>query len=1224
MYEEELLLALDAGLLSHEEAATLREEALRLARSPLELLKERELLSEDTFVQLRAELSRADSDRHEGSPSGGSRPEEAPTLPPMTPGALAPPASGPSSDKQEPAFPVPGWDHYQPVRFLGQGGMGQVFLAYDPRLRRNVALKFVRGEDPELARRFLSEARAQARVRNERVCEVYEVGEVQGRGYIAMRYVEGQPLGALAGTLTVEQKALVLRQACEGVHAAHRAGLIHRDLKPANILVERTEDGGLSPFVMDFGLARDWRDEGTATHGVVGTPHYMSPEQARGEVSRLDRRVDVYALGATLHTLLVGQPPFTGANALEVLTRIQSEEPRPLRALDKDVPEDLEAIVLKCLEKERSARYDSARALAEDLDRFLAGEPVRARQGLGYRLRRKARKHRLALSLGSAALLVVTLALGQAMLARREVAERERLSQRFTESVERMEASARYSALSRLHDTREDREALRAEMNALEAEVRRAGPHAEGPGRYALGRARLALDDLEGAREQFESAWALGYREPRVAWALALVLGHLYREQLLLDVERRSPEQREARRRQLEQRYRDPALAYLRQAEGPGIPAPPLYVKALLAFFEGRHEEALAHLDAMGRSKPWFHEAPLLRGDILLARATARWSQGERDGAQADLEAGRQAYAAAISIAESAPAAHRALGLLELTALVMELYGQGNVLPHYERGLESLARALTADPDHFRSHVLVARLHRRLAEYHNTRGGKDVVPLLEKSLAAAREASRLAPPSARVPLELAVVHRLWARYLQKRGEDPREQLRLALESFERLRPEERDYAFHANLGLLHQIRADYESEHGGEPLIHQDRAIASYRDAIHLDERQADAWINLGSAWLKRASLPGATDAGGDLARAREALERARGLNPANVVACYQGGYVSKKLAQHSRERGGEYGPHLEKALALYREGLALNSKLPQLHEGLGVALLWQAEQIWDDGGDPEPLLAEARRAFEQARTLAPQQAFAINNLGEVEVTRASFQLARGEDPGPGASAAEKSYREALALLPGDADLWGNLARVHILRATWALERGGDPEPELARSEEALARARELNPRLGNTWRYLGETWGVRARWRARQDKARDEDFSAAATAFRRALELEPGKLEYRLAAGHFHRDQAGWKQRRGEDPVPELQRSLELAEEALASRPQWARARVLRASVLLALAGTSAPPEQRRSWTAQAREDLERALAHNPHLGPAWRARLTALREPVAGAPVP
>jgi len=290
-----------------------------------------------------------------------------------------------AASDREAAFPIPGWDRYEPVRLLGQGAMGRVFLARDLHLRREVALKFMRGDDPELARRFVAEARAQARVDHERVCKVYEVGEVDGKVYIAMQHIAGRPLGELRGELTVEQIAMLVRGAALGVNEAHRAGLIHRDLKPSNIMVERTADGELRPYVMDFGLARDWHESATMTGTVLGTPHFMSPEQARGEVSRLDRRADVYSLGATLYTLLAGAPPIPGDHPLEVLANIAVAEPRPLRAIHRDLPADLEAITLKCLDKDRSARYDSARALADDLERFLAGEPVEARtRGLGY------------------------------------------------------------------------------------------------------------------------------------------------------------------------------------------------------------------------------------------------------------------------------------------------------------------------------------------------------------------------------------------------------------------------------------------------------------------------------------------------------------------------------------------------------------------------------------------------------------------------------------------------------------------------------------------------------------------------------------------------------------------------------------------------------------------------------------------------------------------------
>ncbi|WP_309895547.1 protein kinase domain-containing protein [Archangium sp.] len=1200
-FEAQLRLAVAEGVLSQQEVEALRSEALRLERDPLELLQERGRLSEDTLASLRLEVAR------EPAAGSGSQPQEPPTQRPGGSGSTP----SPSSASDDLAFPVPGWDRYQPVRLLGQGGMGRVFLAYDPKLRRNVALKFMREDAPELAHRFLSEARAQARVRHERVCEVYEVGKVQERAYIAMQYVDGRHLGQLAHELTLEQKVLALRGAAEGVHAAHHAGLIHRDLKPSNILLERTEDGGLEPYVLDFGLARDWRDESTATGAVLGTPHYMAPEQARGEVARLDRRADVYALGATLYALLTGQPPFTGDNALEILTRIQSEEPRPPRALDKDIPADLEAIVLKCLEKERSARYDSARALAEDLERFLSGEPVRARPaGLAYRLRKKVRKHRVLVSLGSAALLVMTLALGQAVLARREVAERERLSRRFTESVERIEAMARYSAMLPLHDTRTDRKLLRERMGTLEAEVEQAGEHAVGPGRYALGRALFALGDKDGARERLEAAWNGGYREPRVAWALAQVLGELYAEQLLEVEQTRNTALRESRRQDVERRYRDPALAYLRQSEGPEVPAPPAYVAALLSFQEGRHDEALSRLDTLGDALPWLYELPLLRGDILVIRGSGRWNQGDREGALADFEAARKAFATASAIAESAPAVSHAQARLEYARLMMELYGKGDVLPFYTRGLEALSRALSAAPDYHLSKLREARFHRRLGEYRTLKG-EDAQEVLHKALTATREAQTLHPDPLLIPLELGEIHAQLARNLQARGQDPREQLQRSIEALALVAPDARGYNFLMDQGVTFKVWADYEDQVGADSLAHRDQALASFQAAVDLDPRQSEGWINLGSTSLKRASHPRASDPEGDLERARDALERALATNPGNYVPCFHGAQVQEQLARRLNNRGGDARLPLERAAALYRKGLEINPKVPQLHNGLGGALLWRASLTWEAGEDAFPLLDEARAAFEQARTLAPQQWFAFNNLGEVEAFRASFLRARGEDPGPSVRVAVAAYQQALALVKNQAGPWVNQGKVHHLQAAWELEHGVDPGPALARAAEALRQAVRLNARNPDAWRHLGETHGVRARWLARRGQAKEADFDEAARAFQKALELEPERPEFRIGFGHLLREWGEWRRASGGDAVSPLKRGLELAEAQLTAKPGFPNARVLRSSLLLALARSTPEARERQSLEKLAREEAEAAFLLNPHLAPLWRERL-------------
>lgn len=215
------------------------------------------------------------------------------------------------------SIPITVFGRYIRLEYVGEGGMARVFKGYDPELRRPVALKFVRVNDPDLAQRLIREARAQARVTHPNVCKVYEAGEEQGVQFIAMQYVEGKNLCQAGAGLELPQKLALIRQVAEAVHAAHQVGLIHRDIKPSNILTEMRGGAGI-PFVMDFGLARELGAVSATMSGIaVGTPPYMSPEQARGEV--VDRRSDVYSIGATLYELMTGTPPFLGASSTEIL-----------------------------------------------------------------------------------------------------------------------------------------------------------------------------------------------------------------------------------------------------------------------------------------------------------------------------------------------------------------------------------------------------------------------------------------------------------------------------------------------------------------------------------------------------------------------------------------------------------------------------------------------------------------------------------------------------------------------------------------------------------------------------------------------------------------------------------------------------------------------------------------------------------------------------------------
>lgn len=287
------------------------------------------------------------------------------------------------------AFPIPNWDHYQFIQVLGKGGMGEVYKALDPRLQRHVALKFIQGDSRSLADRFQREARAQARIDHDFVCKIYEIGEAAGKPYIAMQYIEGATLGDIRDSITLRQKVEIMSKVARAIHAAHKQGLIHRDIKPSNILLQRTDSNEWRPYVTDFGLAREIHSSGTTTTGVIlGTPWYLSPEQARGNADEIGPQSDIYSIGATLYELLSGKPPFSAPTPIEVVVKVLSEQPKPLRQLGVDVPKSLDSIVMKCLEKNAAQRYTTAQELADELQKFLDSfvEHIKARSIPGARI----------------------------------------------------------------------------------------------------------------------------------------------------------------------------------------------------------------------------------------------------------------------------------------------------------------------------------------------------------------------------------------------------------------------------------------------------------------------------------------------------------------------------------------------------------------------------------------------------------------------------------------------------------------------------------------------------------------------------------------------------------------------------------------------------------------------------------------------------------------------
>lgn len=336
---------------------------------------------------------------------------------------------------------------YRLLRILGEGGFGTVYLAEQTEpVRRTVAIKVIKAgmDTRQVIARFEAERQALARMDHPGIARVLDAGATEmGRPYFVMELVKGEPITefARAGKLDLETRLRCFAQVCEAVQHAHQKGVLHRDIKPSNVLVHADEHGHPVAKIIDFGIAKATigrlTDQTLVTEyrQMLGTPEYMSPEQAAGEMD-VDTRSDVYALGALLYELLTGVPPFDGetlrsAGLVEVQRILQDQDPVPpstrMHALGPDRADlgpsaeralrgDLNWIVLKCLEKDRARRYATAEALAEDVHRYLRGEPLAARPpSTAYRLSKFARRHRAGVSV--AAIVVVATVIGVAGLA---------------------------------------------------------------------------------------------------------------------------------------------------------------------------------------------------------------------------------------------------------------------------------------------------------------------------------------------------------------------------------------------------------------------------------------------------------------------------------------------------------------------------------------------------------------------------------------------------------------------------------------------------------------------------------------------------------------------------------------------------------------------------------------------------------------------------------------
>ncbi|MDI1479407.1 serine/threonine-protein kinase [Polyangium sp. y55x31] len=997
----------------------------------------------------------------------------------------APPDAGPETSEIPPTL----YSRFEAFEFLGRGGMGAVYKARDFRLGREVAIKLLFGADSELGGSLLREARSQARITHENVCEVYEAGTADHVRFIVMQLIHGEPLDKVRSAMTLEEKVRIVRQVALALHEAHRLGLVHRDVKPANILLERGEDGAWKPYIMDFGLAREMGDTGaTVTGALMGTPSFMAPEQAAGKVRSLDRRTDVYCLGATLYDVLAGRPPIVADNLTALLQGIVHDEPPTIRQIDRDVPQDLEAIVMKCLEKQPSARYESAKALGDDLQRFLDGDPVEARrQSIGYVLWKRARRHKGRVALASLMLVVAAVLVGAWIRERQRASDQVKLSRELGESVKEMQFFLRNAYGLPLHDVDRERRIVRERLKTIASWLDAAGEVGVGPVHSALGYGYLALQEHAEALAHLKQAEAAGYRSVELDYAMGMALSEVYKNELA-DTKRMEGERQKQRIAVIEAEYKQPALLHLKAALGGTIEAP-AYVEGLIAYHEGRHEEALVKAREAFEKAPWLYEARKLEGDVLFA-------MGRKYGHDAAFEhekmshwfgRAREAYRAAADIGSSDPAVHVAMCELFTQEMNGARAAHKALRPSFAAAEEACGRAIAASPVMGLGHLRLAQLHSNFAWHVAVGDAPDEQPevAIAKAIEHAEEAARRGAEGDPMAWYIAAaVWRTRVLHASDRGIDVVPAVDHAITAYDEAL--ERDPAFVWALNescSAYYFRAQHEFMHGIDARRSIEEGLRRCSKALEIDPSFSYAKLTaIDHRLLLAEQMVAAGQSPRDVVQEAEALiEAFQQQSPRSPVPHRFRAMLALTEATYLLESGGDPAPALLRADAGAAEHARLAPTSSLTHDLRGRAATIRARLQFECGEDPSPWILEARDAFGKAMEARPNvlKYRVWGALGETIALR--WAIRRNEASDAQFDTVIASLSPLLEVARAEPRLYVALGEIHELRGQFRSGRGADAEGEIAKGLGFLTQALSMHPRMPSALACKGRLLLLRA-----------------------------------------------------------------------------------------------------------------------------------------------
>jgi len=608
--------------------------------------------------------------------------------------------------------------HWCVMDLIGQGGMSKIYLAQrnDQQLQQTVALKVMsQGLTNEThIQRFLRERQILSDLTHPNIAKLYDVGVTHsGAPWLAMEWVNGQDILAytMAHEFNIEQKIVLFKQVCDAMAYAHSKGIIHRDLKPGNILVTRDQHVKL----LDFGIAANETDQSlTMTGMVMGTPGYMSPEQAKGLSQQLDRRSDVFSAGVLLYKLLQGALPFRAESVSEISYKIIHEEPT---LINQHIHRDLQAIVFKCLEKNPDDRYSSFKLLNHDIDAYLSGDVVTARKVTSWgRLIKKSKKNKtLTTALFGAVLATIfgiTYGIHQTINSQQKI----NLTKKYLAKTQSIKNRIRQIHMLPFHDVQHSYSIIERDINSLKNEIAHSGYDDEGLSEFAIGAAYFDMRKEGEAWQFLIQAESAGHVSADLDIYLGLLHANQWQRQKKQANAIENGQQRDLFTQQARQQFYQPAIDYLSRAQKEQ--ADTAFLMAHVAFIEGDLETAIELSLKDSKQNPWHYESLLLIAEAYSQMAT---TQGAKEGhdLNADLLKLSNDYVnQALSIGDSDPKNHSMRCQFSGRDMANQKYFNYENAEHiYQQGLSHCQMALKANPKSAAPHNGLYQLHRSRAEY---------------------------------------------------------------------------------------------------------------------------------------------------------------------------------------------------------------------------------------------------------------------------------------------------------------------------------------------------------------------------------------------------------------------------------------------------------------------------------------------------------------------------